>query len=164
MDDFLLPISKSMLKRQNKDDSCYKSKAVEEDEHSYRLRRRDLEDCDNLKHFEPTPSDKVAQNNVRHAGKDKGTGDHLHDLIAKKYNVPMCQRCKEVMEEMNQLGPSGCRQEKDRIIQGIWDRREKLSGWKAMATKLPGAEFAAKLELGRLFDQAVAQSEIKCSS
>lgn len=84
-----------------------------------------------------------------------GPGSRFHELIASKYGLKPCQKCLEVIEEMNGLGIDGCKQAKTRIIDGIWQRRDQLKGWKAIAAKLPGSEVVAKHELGRLFDEAV---------
>ena len=85
--------------------------------------------------------------------KTKGPGDHLHDLFAAKYGLKPCQRCLEVINEMNTLGVEGCREHKDRIVQDIWQRRDQLKGWKRAA-----AEIAGKWEIGRLFDEALVRA------
>lgn len=84
-----------------------------------------------------------------------GPGDRFHDLIVAHYGVRPCARCLEIMGRMNRLGVDGCRREREAILDEIWERRDQLEGWRAIAAKLPGARRAAKRELGRLFDQAM---------
>jgi hypothetical protein len=85
----------------------------------------------------------------------KGVGDHLHQLIVQKYGISPCNKCLEVMDEMNALGPDGCNRDRERLVQGMWDRRENLSGWRKIAAKLPGSELLAKMELNAMLAQAI---------
>lgn len=85
-------------------------------------------------------------------------GDQLHKLIVAKYGIKPCSRCLEVIENMNGLGPEGCVEQRELILDDIWQRRDKLKGWRKVAAKLPGSEIAAKRELGRLFDEAMERA------
>lgn len=87
--------------------------------------------------------------------KPKGVGDYFHEIIVAKYNVSPCSKCLDVMREMNELGVEGCERERHRLIDGIWERRNNLSGWRKIAAKMPGAEHLAKRELNGLLDQAI---------
>ena len=88
----------------------------------------------------------------------KGVGDYFHELIAAKYGLSPCSKCLQVVKDMNQLGPEGCQMERRRLIQGIWQRRKQLSGWRKIAAKLPAAEKFAKRELNALLEQALKQA------
>ena len=87
--------------------------------------------------------------------KIKGVGNHFHDLITAKYNTATCSKCMKVINEMNALGPEGCERDRARLIDGIWERRDQLKGWRKIAAKLPAAEKLAKKELNALLDQAL---------
>lgn len=88
-----------------------------------------------------------------------GPGDQLHNLFVEKYNIKPCAKCREVIDEMNALGIAGCIEQRDRIINDIWSRREQLSGWRGLAAKLPLSEFPAKRELGKIYDQVIHLAE-----
>ena len=88
-----------------------------------------------------------------------GPGEHFHRLITAKYNVPMCSRCREIMNFMNEIGVEACREQKSKIISDMWERRSMLKGWKSLATKLPGSSVMAKMELGKLFDESMRNAE-----
>jgi len=85
------------------------------------------------------------------AARDLGPGDFLHQLIVEKYGIQPCQRCMEVIAHINAVGPDGCEQQRETIVADIWERRDMLKGWKAVAAKIAG-----KWEIGRLFDKAIA--------
>lgn len=87
-----------------------------------------------------------------------GAGDIFHGLIIAQYKVSACEQCQSIIASMNQLGPAGCRRHRAEILDDIWQRREQLQGWRAIAAKLPGSKLAATYELGKLFDQAVDQA------
>jgi len=88
-------------------------------------------------------------------GPARGVGDVFHDLVSAKYGLPACQRCKEIITEMNLLGVEGCKKTKAAILDGLWERKDQLKGWRGVIAKLPGTEALAKRELGKLFDAAV---------
>lgn len=84
-----------------------------------------------------------------------GPGDRFHALLARKYGIKPCAKCREMIDRMNALGDEGCRNKRDAILGEMWERRNQLKGWRAIAAKLPGARHAALRELGILFDEAV---------
>ena len=92
-------------------------------------------------------------------GPARGVGDVFHDLVSAKYGLPACQRCKEIITEMNLLGVEGCKKTKAAILDGLWERKDQLKGWRGVIAKLPGTEALAKRELGKLFDAAVANND-----
>ena len=88
-----------------------------------------------------------------------GVGDHMHTLMQARYGIPACQRCVEMIDRMNALGPDGCRREHDALLDEMWSRRDQLEGWRKIVAKLPGTECAAKWELSNLLDEAIGRSE-----
>jgi len=86
-----------------------------------------------------------------------GVGAAFHRRLVDRYGIEPCQRCVEMIDEMDRLGPEGCRQRRDELLDGIWQRRHMLRGWRAIAARLPGAKHVAVRELGQLLDAAVEE-------
>ncbi len=75
---------------------------------------------------------------------NNGVGDHLHDLIIKfTKELPKggCG-CEQLIAQMNQWGPNGCRKRMEEIADHMMDEADKRK-WKL--AKWPGTRTGAKL-------------------
>jgi len=88
-----------------------------------------------------------------------GYGDILHLLFIRKYHIQGCDECKKVINQMNTMTQDQAIEAKPAILAEIWERKGKLTGWKNLATRLPGVKHLALQELGKLYDEAIGQTK-----
>jgi len=88
-----------------------------------------------------------------------GYGTRFHSLLLSKYSIPACKPCFDQVERMNKMSFDEAVAEKRSILESIWTRKDDAPGWRALAARLPFAKHAAFYELGKIYDEAIAEIE-----